>query len=113
LKLISQTENLQQFNVKVADTFFSRFIGWLGKKDVGENEVLLLQSCNCIHTLGMRITIDVVFIDSKGCVLYMMDQMRPWRISPVIWQAKSVMEMRAGTIRRLEVKIGDKIIILS
>lgn len=51
--------------------------------------------CRCVHTLGMRQSIDVVFVNAEGQVLKVYSGLPPWRI---VWhpQATEVWELKAG-----------------
>lgn len=42
-----------------------RIEGWMRKDHVEPGEGILISPCASIHTLGMRITIDVVFLDEN------------------------------------------------
>jgi uncharacterized protein len=90
-----------------AETFFSRGIGLLGRGGLPEGEGLLIKPCYQVHTMFMRFTIDVVFLDKSDCVIEICRGLRPWRISPIVWKAKSVLEMGNGGADRIQ--IGDQL----
>ena len=50
--------------IKHADSFFKRFIGLMGKKQLGQGEGLLL-NCSSIHCFFMKIPIDAVYISKN------------------------------------------------
>ena len=56
-------------SVHLADTFWLRLKGLLGTAALPEGEGLFLCPCNCVHTCGMRYAIDVLFLDSDGRIL--------------------------------------------
>ena len=89
-----------------ADTAGSRAVGLLGRKSMEPGEALWIEPCSSIHTFFMRFPIDVLFLDEKCTVLRVVADMRPWRISPWIWKARSVLELRGGSLRD-SVKAGD------
>lgn len=64
---------------KLATGFWQRLRGLLGRKAnwLGEDEVLVLSPCNSIHTLGMRHSIDVAFVDGTGKVLKAEQDIKP------------------------------------
>lgn len=92
-----------------AETIAERIVGLLGKKSLPEGHGLLLAPCNQVHTLFMRFTIDVVFLDSANTVIKICRGLKPWKFSPLIWGAKAVLEMSEGGADRLEV--GDQLIV--
>ena len=82
----------------VAKSLYSRIKGLIGKKGFKRQEALVINRCNSIHTFFMRFPIDVVFIDGKNKVVGLCQNLLPWRLSPLYWKAKFVIELSAGTI---------------
>ena len=97
-------------HVEVADRFFTRLKGWLGKKSVTDNEALLIIPCSSIHTLGMRIKIDVLFLDDNNLIIHMIESMKPSRISSIIPHAKKVIELPCGKISRSKLQLNAQIV---
>ncbi len=95
--------------VQIADTLFSRLIGLLGRRGLGEGDGLLIHPSHGVHTIGMMFTIDVLFLDSKRRVIGMYPVMRPFRISRIYGDAECVLELPARTIERTGTEIGDVI----
>ena len=71
----------QGSSVRFAPTLVSRMVGLLRKKVCAQGEVLVLLPCKSIHTLGMRESIDVAFVDVQGVVLKSMRALPPWRFA--------------------------------
>ncbi len=92
-----------------ARTFFARFRGLQLKKRLPRGHGLLITPCNSIHMLFMRFPIDAVFINSDNKVVYIEEGIRPWRVSKVVRQAKSVLELPAGTISATGTQVGDQL----
>ena len=63
------TEKLTLFGERIhfATTPVKRLVGLVGRRTF--DGVLLLSPCNDIHTFGMRMNIDVAFLDAQGVVL--------------------------------------------
>jgi uncharacterized protein len=95
--------------VRTASRFGTRLVGLLGRGRLGPEEALWLVPCRAIHTLGMRFPIDVVFLDRGGLVVATLENVRPWRLSPIVRKAHSVLELRAGTLRKSATRVGDSI----
>jgi uncharacterized protein len=57
------------FEVPVATTRLSRLLGLalLPRERAGEG--LLIPRCRCVHTLGMRFPLDLLFLDRGGRVI--------------------------------------------
>ncbi|MDD2580839.1 MAG: DUF192 domain-containing protein [Desulfuromonadaceae bacterium] len=96
-------------NLAVADTFFSRLKGLLGKKELPHGEGLWIKHCKSIHTFGMRFPIDVVFLDKENKVVGLAKTLGPNRIPHLYSSASSVIELPAGTIDEAHTVTGDYI----
>lgn len=97
---------LSQDNIKVARSFIQRLIGLMGSSKLRENGGLLIVPCNSVHTFFMRYAIDVVFLSEKHTVLKVIHNMKPWRVSPVVWKSHSVLELPSGGAKQLGLTCG-------
>lgn len=95
--------------LKPATTFLKRFIGLLGRAGLAPTEGLWIKPCDSIHTLGMRFTIDVIFLDRQGRTVKIVEPLRPGRLIFPVAAAVSVLELPAGTIARTGTQVGDMI----
>ena len=87
--------------VEVADTFWTRLRGLLGRKDLPEGHGLWLVPGAMIHTCFMAFPIDAVFLDG-GLRVLRVRTMAPWRFSPWVRGADSVLELPAGAAKGLQ-----------
>lgn len=104
----------------VADRFFARLKGLIGKSHMEPGSGMLFPNCNNIHMWFMSIPIDVVFVklevDSSGKerrrVSSMHENVRPWRFLPLMdSRANETLELPVGTIRATELSVGDELCI--
>ena len=95
----------------LAQRYASRAIGLLGKRSISENEGVILTPCWSIHMFFMRFSIDVLFLDEEGRILKAIKKLRPWAMAHALG-AKSVIEVRAGRLEKMEIKIGQKALVL-
>lgn len=95
----------------MADTFGTRLKGWLGRRKVDFNEALIIYPCNMVHSLGMKIPIDVIFVGKNGEIVHLMEAMQPGRISPLVKKAHYVIELPAGKIKGSATRIGHRILL--
>lgn len=103
---INKTKNLLiARKIKKAESFESRLIGLLNRKNIDEGEGLLISKCKQIHTFFMKFPIDVVFLGSCNEVLKIIT-LKPFRLSPLIRKATSVLELKAGVCRG-KIETGD------
>lgn len=98
--------------VHVADTFRSRLKGLLGRKDFPPGEGLVLHPCSSVHTCFMKFPIDVVFLDRQGRVVYLQENLIPWRFTPIVRKAATVVELPPGSIEAGCIKSGDTLILV-
>jgi uncharacterized protein len=94
----------------MADSFFLRFRGLLGRGELGAGEGLLLRPSGSIHTWFMRHPIDAVFLDSEMNVMRTVPALRPWRMAGVR-RAHAVLELRAGEAAGRGIEVGDRLVI--
>jgi len=55
--------------VRRADGWLERTLGFLPRSALGMDEGLWIPRCRAVHTLGMRVPLDVVFVDRDGRVV--------------------------------------------
>ena len=91
---------------EVATDRRSRLVGLLGRDDL--EGVLVLRPCRQVHTAGMRFPLDVAFCDGQGRVLRA-STLVPWRVSVLVWRAAFVVEARAGSFERWDLRPGDRL----
>lgn len=93
--------------VWVADRWWLRLRGLLGRSPLHDGEGLMLQPCKAVHMLGMRYPIDVVFLDRQGGVVATYHRLEPGSRSHWHQQAAVALELRAGTLQATGTQTGD------
>ena len=94
--------------IEVAQGFFTRLRGLLGKKVINEGEGLLLSPCSSIHCFGMRFPIDAIFVDKQYRVVDIYPNMKPGSMASHR-QARYVLELKAGEAKRHKIEIGEQL----
>jgi uncharacterized membrane protein (UPF0127 family) len=113
LKITNSTRHTELANnVEVADKGAKRRTGLLGRGSLSSNEGLWILPCEAVHTVGMRFSIDLIYLDRKLCVKKVRSSIPPWRLSACL-SAHSVLELAPGTILRSETQRGDRLEISS
>ncbi len=84
-------------DVRFADTFFKRLKGLMFVKDF--NYVLKFE-CNGIHTFFMKTNIDVILTDKNNNVLYIYQNVKPWKIILPKKNVAYTYEMPAGCLKK-------------
>ena len=90
-----------------AKSFGARFLGLMGRAGLPAGHGLLLDGDNSIHTFFMRFPIDVVFLDRQQRIVHLMHRVAPWRVSKIVWRARSVLELPPGTLAATGTSVGD------
>lgn len=96
----------------VAESFFDRLRGLMGRKKLEQGEGMWFGACNNIHMWFMSIPIDVLFLKRSSGEQYQIvsvrTNLRPWRLLPV-WGpgATETVELPVGTIEKFQLKAGD------
>lgn len=92
--------------LELATTARARRRGLLGRS--GIEGALLLAPANSVHTLGMRFTIDVAYLDRSSRVMAVRT-MRPGRLGLPRPRARQALEAEAGSMERWGVRRGVRI----
>ena len=85
-------------DLEIARTSWSRFIGLMGRAEFAPGKGLWIEPCNSIHMFFMRFAIDVLFLDREGRVKRVLLKLKPWRVSPIVFGARTTVELPAGTL---------------
>jgi uncharacterized membrane protein (UPF0127 family) len=93
-----------------ATSFVDRFVGLMGRRSLAMGEGMHILPCNSIHTFFMRIPIDVAFLDREGVIVKQFSALPPWRATSVYFQARSVLELPAGTLQASGTQEGDRLV---
>lgn len=101
--------SLLAHDVRVAGSSAERRKGLLGLDRLEEGVGLWIAPCEAIHTFGMKVSIDAVFLDAELAVCKISPQLPPWRVS-FCWAAASVLELQAGTTARRGTRHGDRLL---
>ena len=97
--------------LRVADTHWTRLRGLLGTHTLPDGDGLWIKPCRQVHMFGMRYAIDVVFLDAAQSVVGLTSDLQPWRVSPLVKAAATVLELPAGTIKRTGLREGQRLTI--
>lgn len=107
--LVNRTrETILAEEVIKAETLGTRLRGLIGTQ-LRENAALVISPCLAIHTWFMRHAIDILFLDGEGRVVHLVEGMRPYRISPLVFRATMVVETPAGRVAASGTRLGDRL----
>ncbi len=89
----------------VADSFWTRFRGFMGRAEPAPGEGILFVPGGSVHMFFMRYPLDVVFCDRELRVLAVAESVKPWRTAGKRG-AKRTLELAAGEAARRGVEVG-------
>lgn len=97
----------------IAESFWSRAKGLLGRENLPANAALWIKPCNNIHTFFMKFSIDCVFVDKKMEIKNLAKDVKPFRVIGPFWKSYSAIEMQAGFIDLKKLQIGDHLYVVN
>jgi uncharacterized membrane protein (UPF0127 family) len=98
-------------NLRVAGTHWSRLRGLMLTDPSGfsDGQGLWIVPSHGVHTFAMRFPIDVLYLNAESVVVYMKQNLQPWRVAAVRHQAASVLELPGSTLEPTGTVVGDEI----
>ena len=110
MKILNYTKNtILAKEARLADTFVSRMIGLLDRPNISKGEALVITQCQSIHMFFMRFAIDVVFANKDNQIVGLVENIQPFRLSPIFFKASYAIELAPGVIVDSKTAIGDRI----
>ena len=94
--------------IDIADTSPKRRTGLLKHTKLEPGEGLWIAPCEAVHTIGMKIPIDVLFLDKKRRVLKIKHGMPRSRMA-ICLRAHSVLELPSGHAAAMQTAVGDQL----
>ena len=94
------------FQIKRADTVWSRFTGFLRHRGPLVDRGLLLSPCKSVHMLFTRQPIDVVFLNKSNRVIKTVSYLKPWRVIPPVKNAYATLKLPVGTVKAVNIRVG-------
>jgi uncharacterized membrane protein (UPF0127 family) len=95
--------------VAVAERWWQRLRGLLGRPALQPGEGLLLTPCRAIHMAGMKYPLDVLFLDEQGTVVALYPGIAPGGRTRWHASARSALELPAGTLEATGTQVGDRL----
>lgn len=95
--------------VEVARSMVARGLGLMFRRSLPAGRALWIDPCNGIHMFWMNFPIDALFIDRRHRVVKVYRRLGRWRVVPIVFGARSVVELPAGTLDGLELEKGHQL----
>ncbi len=108
MKVFTLSVNGNETGLRVLSAcgFFSRLAGLIFSAKTGH--ALLIPRCRAVHTLFMKYSLDIAFLDGKNSVVEFMPCVPPWKPLLFALNARSVLEIPAGVVPS-KLEKGDRL----
>jgi hypothetical protein len=105
---------VKRCEVMVADNFWTRFKGLMGKKSETIEQMggLLIKPCSQIHTFFMKCAIDVIYLDRDNRIIKIEEAIPPGKCCKLVKGSKSLVEFPINSINKYGFKENDKVEVL-
>lgn len=97
--------------VTVADTTLTRLRGLIGRFNVRSDEGVWIVPSSGVHTIGVMIPLDLIYLDRSYRVIHVMEHFPTFRIAPIRADSDSVLELPTHTIYSSQTQVGDRLLI--
>ena len=104
-------ETFLSLSVTAADTIFARLRGFIGRMKLGSDEGIWLVPSRGVHTLGVLVPLDLIYLDENYRVIHLVEYFPTFRIAPLRAKAESVLELPTHTIYSSQTQPGDQLVI--
>ena len=95
--------------IRLADSYWSRLRGLLGRKGLDSGEGLLISPSRGVHMFGMRFAIDVLLLDEDRRVRKMFPALAPGRNTGMHRGIRYALELPVGVIEASRTQEGDEL----
>ena len=94
-------------SVRLADSWWARLRGMMGRPEPAEDEGMLLVPCRSVHMYWMKYPLDVAFLAADGRVVATYHGLAPSRRSKWHGDAERALELKAGRLADTQTEVGD------
>jgi uncharacterized protein len=95
--------------IRLADRYWSRLRGLLGRKGLEQGEGLLIVPSRGIHMWGMRFPLDVLLLDNERKVRTLHPGIAPGESTGFVKGVRYALEVPVGTIEATGTQVGDNL----
>ncbi len=94
-------------HVIIASSFTKKLFGLIFAERLDKDSCFFMHGSNSIHTMWMRYSLDVIFLDEKDNIIRIIEKIPPFRFTPFVKNAKKVIEFYPGFIGLKKIKVGE------
>jgi len=106
MKLVTlNTEKNRSLQLNLTENALERMRGLFGI-NIDTVDGLWIKPCNSVHTIAMKYSIDLVYLDKQQRIIKIVNAMPAWRLSMAL-SAHSVIELKKGLAIELDLEVGQ------
>lgn len=110
LKVVNETRGCELGSrIGLADGWWSRLRGLIGRAPLERGEGLLLMSTRGVHMYGVTYPIDVAFVDRDRKIVALYRELAPGARTRWHGEARAALELPAGELAESGTGIGDRL----
>ena len=102
VELVSQLE--------IPQTFWERLKGLLGRNQLTFQQGMLFEKCAYVHMIGMKIPLDVIFLDKELRIKKLVKRLKPFQIAGCIGATHTI-ELANGAIERMMLSKNEQLLV--
>ncbi len=105
----ADTGRVVAWRVQRCDGWLERTVGFLPRAAIAPEEGLWFERCGAVHTVGMRVPLDIVFLDRELRVVHAEPRVRPHRLYVGHPKARIVAEFGPGFLEANPLAPGERL----
>lgn len=84
----------------------------MGRSTLMDEQGLYFPGCKSIHTFGMKLAIDILFIDKNMKITKMINCLKPNRVAFAPFSTRDTLELACGVLEKHGLAVGDEIALI-
>lgn len=108
IKKISKSDSLICYSAQISKTLIKKGFGLTFLNNFKTFDGLLFENCKIIHSFFLRFSFDAIFLDKNFQAIALYSEFKPFRISKYYKNAKYVLEIPKGTIKKYGINLFEK-----
>lgn len=109
IRNLSKSDSLHVcYSAQFLKTLIKKGLGLIILNNFENFDGILIENCKIIHSFFMKYSFDAVFLDWDFKVIAMYSDFKPFRISKFFNNAKYVLELPKGKIKKEKINLFDK-----
>jgi len=105
----AESQRVLAWRVRRCDGWLERMLGFLPREAIAPEEGLWFEGCAAVHTVGMRVPLDIVFLDGDKRVVKTVPNVPPHKLYVGAPRAHTVAEFGPGFLSANPLREGAQL----